>query len=185
MRWLARARSADRCGGRRWSQEPQCGDHLCLGAGGVQRPASDGTRGSECPSAVAGDHRTRSRPGNLGTLAGGGAGAGGRPSHGRDGTGAAANPPPRCGRHAMSTAPPHSVEPVRALAPPSRNVAALDKHLDLFMAQSLARADAGKTKDLKASEIRFLKRRDACRSEACQTAAYVGQMRTISKIMAR
>ena len=86
---------------------------------------------------------------------------------------------------AMSTAPPHSVEPVRALAPPSRNVAALDKHLDLFMAQSLARADAGKTKDLKASEIRFLKRRDACRSEACQTAAYVGQMRTISKIMAR
>ena len=48
-----------------------------------------------------------------------------------------------------------------------------------------ARADAGKTKELEASEKRFLKRRDACRSEACQTAAYVGQMRTISKIMAR
>jgi hypothetical protein len=74
--------------------------------------------------------------------------------------------------------------PGRAPVPKSRNVAALDKHLDLFMAQSLERADAVKRKALEASEARFRSRRDACRSEACQTAAYVSEMRTVSQIMA-
>ena len=67
--------------------------------------------------------------------------------------------------------------------PPSANIAALDKHLGLFMAQSVARADDAKKSALAASEDRFRKRRDACRTEACQTAAYVSQMRTVSTIM--
>ncbi len=66
----------------------------------------------------------------------------------------------------------------------SRNLAALDKHLDLFMTQSVERSDAAKRKALKASEQRFRKRRDACRTEACQTDAYVREMQAISEIMA-
>jgi len=79
---------------------------------------------------------------------------------------------------------PRQTAPVRPDVPKSRNVAALDRHLELFMTQSLAQADAGRKAALEASDARFRKRRDACRSEACQTAAYVGQMRTVSAIMA-
>ena len=77
---------------------------------------------------------------------------------------------------------PERTSPASAPAP-SRNIAALDKHLALFMAQSVARADATKKSELAASDDRFRKRRDACRTEACQTAAYVGQIRTVSSIM--
>ena len=73
---------------------------------------------------------------------------------------------------------------VRQTVSASGNVAALDKHVDLFMAQSLARADAEKQATLAKNERRFRKRREACRSEACLTSAYVAEMRAVSEIMA-
>ena len=94
-------------------------------------------------------------------------------------------PPPVRGVAApLSPAPVRRSAAIGAEVPASPNVAALDKHLDLFMIQSLARADAAKRQALEASEQSFRKRRDACRSEACETAAYVGQMQNVSQIMA-
>jgi uncharacterized protein len=66
----------------------------------------------------------------------------------------------------------------------SSNLIALDNHLGVFMSQSLAKADASKKTALTASQARFRKRRNTCRSEACLTSAYVNQMQTISAIMA-
>jgi len=66
----------------------------------------------------------------------------------------------------------------------SSNLIALDNHLGVFMSQSLAKADASKRTALTASQDRFRKRRNTCRSEACLTAAYVNQMQTVSAIMA-
>ena len=83
-----------------------------------------------------------------------------------------------------ATRSPRRMATVRQTVSASGNVAALDKHVDLFMAQSLARADAEKQATLAKNERRFRKRREACRSEACLTSAYVAEMRAVSEIMA-
>ena len=79
---------------------------------------------------------------------------------------------------------PRAVSIRKAKPASSKNVAALETHLNVFMAQSLARADAGKTAALARSEARFRKRREACRTDDCLKAVYVRQMRSVSAIMA-
>ena len=91
-------------------------------------------------------------------------------------------PPPV--RRMAATVPSRPTAPVRGEVAMSSNLIALDNHLGVFMSQSLAKADASKKTALTASQARFRKRRNSCRSEACLTAAYVNQMQTISAIMA-
>jgi len=91
-------------------------------------------------------------------------------------------PPPV--RRIAATVPSRPTAPVRGEVAMSSNLIALDNHLGVFMSQSLAKADATKRTALTASQDRFRKRRNTCRSEACLTAAYVNQMQTVSAIMA-
>ncbi|HET7817576.1 MAG TPA: J domain-containing protein [Sphingomicrobium sp.] len=67
----------------------------------------------------------------------------------------------------------------------SANLAALDRSLAMFYDQSLVRADAARKADLLTSNDSFARRRDACRTQSCLTAAYLARMREISAIMAR
>jgi len=67
----------------------------------------------------------------------------------------------------------------------SGNLAALDRSLAVFYSQSLGRADGTRKAALVSSNDAFARRRDACRSEACLTAAYTSRMREVSEIMAK
>lgn len=67
----------------------------------------------------------------------------------------------------------------------SSNLAALDRSLDMFYAQSLARADDARKAALVSSSGSFASRRDACRSQSCLTSAYLARMREVSAIMAK
>lgn len=67
----------------------------------------------------------------------------------------------------------------------SANLAALDRSLAMFYAQSLGRADDERKAALVSSDAGFASRREACRTQSCLTAAYLGRMREVSAIMAK
>jgi hypothetical protein len=67
----------------------------------------------------------------------------------------------------------------------NRNLTGLDRQLALLYGQSLDRADSARRTALASTRERFVGRRNACRSEACLTSAYVARLREVSDIMAR
>jgi len=63
------------------------------------------------------------------------------------------------------------------------NLTNLDRQQALLYAQSWSRADADKRAQLIQTRERFIARRDACRSDACTSGAYLARMREVSEIM--
>jgi hypothetical protein len=65
----------------------------------------------------------------------------------------------------------------------NQDLAGLDRQQTLFYSQSWLRAGAAKRVQLQQTRIRFIARRDSCRSVACARDAYLARMREVSAIM--
>ena len=89
---------------------------------------------------------------------------------------AATLPPPVLKTRAPVHSPP-------AEASTARNLANLDRQQALLFGQSWGRANEAKRAQLLSTRDRFLARRDACRSHACTSGAYLARMREVSEIM--
>lgn len=67
----------------------------------------------------------------------------------------------------------------------SASLAALDRQMASLWGDSMAQADAARRAQLLTSDRGFLRRRDACASEACVQGAYNAQIHQIAQIMSR